>query len=254
MGGPKDAFRAFLARIFLPGAVYTFIGAGGKTAGIRCVWHWCCATGLKVRITTTTKVTLYDFSGCPVSVAATPEELWQSVLDPAPARLIIAGEIPGQEKYKGLDPLLIDASPSRADTVILVEGDGSRGLPLKAPAGHEPVIPSKTTMVLAVMGARGFDEPITPELWYNHDAALRVLGRTESFFQEEEVARLAGHDEGCRKGVLPGVGFALVINQGDVVEKRQTASRALRLLRERQGIVGVLLSWQKEELYDSTID
>ena len=38
--------------------------------------------------------------------------------------------------------------------------DGSRRLPLKAHAPHEPVIPKEAGCVLCVVGARGFDRPI----------------------------------------------------------------------------------------------
>ncbi len=36
---------------------------------------------------------------------------------------------------------------------ILVEADGARGKPLKAPAPHEPVLPSRADCVVAVVGA-----------------------------------------------------------------------------------------------------
>ena len=44
--------------------------------------------------------------------------------------------------------------------MLLVEADGSRRLPLKAHAPHEPVIPKEAGCVLCVVGARGFDRPI----------------------------------------------------------------------------------------------
>lgn len=36
---------------------------------------------------------------------------------------------------------------------VLIEADGSHGLPLKVPAAHEPVIPSVATHVIGVIGA-----------------------------------------------------------------------------------------------------
>ena len=36
---------------------------------------------------------------------------------------------------------------------MVVEADGSRRKPFKAPADYEPVIPSKTTMMISVIGA-----------------------------------------------------------------------------------------------------
>ena len=43
---------------------------------------------------------------------------------------------------------------------VLCEADGSRGLPLKAHAAHEPVIPPESTAVLAVLGLDGVGQPI----------------------------------------------------------------------------------------------
>ena len=43
---------------------------------------------------------------------------------------------------------------------ILAEADGSRQLPLKAHASHEPAIPKETGAVLAVIGIDGLQKPI----------------------------------------------------------------------------------------------
>lgn len=53
---------------------------------------------------------------------------------------------------------------------VLVEADGAKGLPLKAHAPHEPVIPSNAQRVVLVVGADGFGKPVSavchrPELW-----------------------------------------------------------------------------------------
>ncbi len=53
---------------------------------------------------------------------------------------------------------------------VLVEADGSRQLPLKAHASHEPVIPPESNTVLAVIGIDGLGKPIKeaahrPELY-----------------------------------------------------------------------------------------
>ncbi len=45
-------------------------------------------------------------------------------------------------------------------TYILVEADGSRRLPLKAHAAHEPVIPPGTSQTILVVGASGFNRPV----------------------------------------------------------------------------------------------
>ncbi len=53
---------------------------------------------------------------------------------------------------------------------VLVEADGSAGLPLKAHASHEPVIPKGSTQVICVVGMSGIGQPLCqvahrPELY-----------------------------------------------------------------------------------------
>lgn len=53
---------------------------------------------------------------------------------------------------------------------VLVEADGSRGLPFKAHAPHEPVIPLNAGNVIYVAGVDGFGHPVSqvchrPDLW-----------------------------------------------------------------------------------------
>lgn len=59
---------------------------------------------------------------------------------------------------------------------VLVEADGAKGLPLKAHAGHEPVIPANAQRVVLVVGADGFGKPIDkvchrPALYAEHAGA-----------------------------------------------------------------------------------
>jgi hypothetical protein len=123
---------------------------------------------------------------------------------------------------------------------------------MKVPESREPVIPANTSIVFALMGAGAFDEPIDEAHCYNSQKALVLVGKTGSFFEPREIAALAADPEGCSKGVFSGMAFRLLMNQGDLDQIRETAIAALRLARERYGIRGALVSFQKGELYDTT--
>jgi probable selenium-dependent hydroxylase accessory protein YqeC len=254
MSTPKGRFHSALTRWFLPGAVYTFVGAGGKTTGMKQVAAHMAGTGVKARLTTTTKVAVDEFSGFLVSLVKDAADFERAVADSAQTRLVVAGSASDPGRYQGLQPALIEGVRIGADAVLLVEGDGSRQRPMKAPQVHEPVIPSNTATVFAVMGASAFDEPMDERHCYNFQKALALVGRTGSFFEPGEIARLAGDPEGCFKGVRSGMGFRLLVNQGDLEEKRETACEALWLARQRYGIAGAVVSFQKGELYESTAD
>ena len=64
------------------------------------------------------------------------------------------------------------AELKRLADFVLVEADGSRQLPLKAHAAHEPVIPEEADRVLVLIGIDGLSRPIRevahrPELYAN---------------------------------------------------------------------------------------
>jgi molybdenum cofactor cytidylyltransferase len=205
--------------------------------------------GRKAILTTTTKVGTDEFDGIPVSVVTGLEEMRGAIEEKSAMRLVIGGVVPHQGKYFGLDPRLIEGVSLGVDTVMLVEGDGSRRHPLKAPKDHEPVIPANTAAVFALMGGSAIDEPIDESHCYNHEMVLSLLGRTGGRFEPPVIAALAADPAGCSKGVLPGMGFMLLINQSDLEQKRASAAEALRLARTLHGIRGALVSFQLGELY-----
>ena len=249
-----NRFQDEIPRWFAPGAVYTFVGAGGKSTAMRRVASLLSDGGLRVRLTTTTRVGISEFHGWSVTLVGSLADAQQAVDGPEPVKLLAAGLVPGQEKYAGVTAGMVDALRLPADIALLVEGDGSRRLPLKVPRTHEPVIPSASRAVLAFVGASALDERVDERHCYNHQEALALLGRTASRLGAEELAALASHHHGLRKGVLPGMMFRLVINQGDLGAKRDTARLALRLAWERDGIEGALASFQEGELYGTSRD
>ena len=65
---------------------------------------------------------------------------------------LVVGDVVG-EKAEGIPVDVPGRLLSRTDVdYVLVEADGSRMRPCKAPAKHEPVIPPQTTLVVPVVG------------------------------------------------------------------------------------------------------
>ena len=82
---------------------------------------------------------------------------------------VICAGTPAENGKLTAPPVPFDELASLAD-YVLVEADGSRGLPLKAHAPHEPVIPANAGNVILVAGADGFGKPVSrvchrPERW-----------------------------------------------------------------------------------------
>lgn len=73
---------------------------------------------------------------------------------------------------------------------VLVEADGSRGLPLKAHLSHEPVLPQEAGQVIAVLGLTGLGRPIA-EAAHRAGALCRLAGCTpEDIATPERAARV----------------------------------------------------------------
>ncbi len=138
----------------------TFVGAGGKTSAIERATREMSLLGRTVVATTTTLVgERLAACGAPV-LADDGVDAVRAALSASGTAFLHAGRR-SDGKYAGVPTELLDtlAALETADC-ILVEGDGARGLPIKMPASHEPVIPSATGLVVPVVGMDALERPI----------------------------------------------------------------------------------------------
>ena len=80
--------------------------------------------------------------------------------------LLITGNRDQQGKYNGLTIEQVNRLGEftlNNNVPLLVEADGSRQLPLKAPAEHEPAIPEITNHVVVLAGLSGLGRPLNDE-------------------------------------------------------------------------------------------
>ena len=137
-------------RLGVPRGVTAVIGSGGKTTLLSALSRELPGT---VILTTTTHI--LPFEGVPLLTAPTADEVRAAL---ARSRVLCLGT-PAPEGKLTAPSLPFSLLEQLAD-YVLVEADGSRRLPLKAHAPHEPVIPPEAKRVLCVVGARGFGRPI----------------------------------------------------------------------------------------------
>lgn len=133
--------------------VTAIIGGGGKTTLMETLGREL-ASQARVILTTSTKIRRPGW--LPVLDPETPEAL-VGALEAAPL-LCLGAPWPGD---KLAAPALAFAALASAADYVLVEADGSKGLPAKAHAQHEPVIPPEADTVILVLGADAFDRPIS---------------------------------------------------------------------------------------------
>jgi len=212
---------------FLPasGGVIALVGAGGKTSALFGLAAEL-AGGSPSGVLMTTTTHLYDprlergrvFDQLVLHPALAEAEGPWATPAPGPGRRVVlaAWEEPAVGKLRGIHPGRV-AELKRAWTFVLVEADGSKRRPVKAPAGHEPVVPDSADLVLGLIGlaclGRSMDEATVhrPELFgpLTGCAPGAPIGL-------EHLAALCRSPLGLFKAAPPGARRVLLLNQADL--------------------------------------
>jgi molybdenum cofactor cytidylyltransferase len=113
---------------------------------------------------------------------------------------------------------------------LLLEADGARMLPLKAPAGHEPAIPAFANMVVVVVGLSVLGKPISPEWVHRPERFQELSGASQdSEITLDLVERILLHPAGGLKNIPGGARRVVLLNQADTPELMERG----RLLADR---------------------
>jgi len=209
-----------------PGAgAVALVGAGGKTAALfGLAGELAGISPSGVLMTTTTH--LFDPRLEP------GRGFEQLVLDPALAgpdgpewrprglagrgrRIVLAARVE-QDKLQGLHPSRV-AGLCRIWDYVLVEADGAKRLPVKAPAGHEPVIPDSAGLVLGFVGLDCLGRPMDAAAVHRPGHFAQVTGCAPGApVRLAHIAALTRAPQGLFKGAPAGAGRVLVLNKADL--------------------------------------
>ena len=207
------------------------VGAGGKTTLVYALAAEARASGLRVLVTTTTHMgTLGEATTGPVLVesesggAAVGRDLARALA--AHGRATVLGRRLRADKLEGLAPERVDALAGAAD-LVLVEADGARGRSLKAPAAHEPVIPSSTTLVVVVAALDALGAPLDEARVHRVDATALAAGVAAGTLVDAGVMSGALAHPGSYPSRIPaGARSAVFLNKADDAAA-QDAARAV---------------------------
>ncbi len=216
------------------GEVVAFIGGGGKTTAMYRVAEELAARGLKVIVTTTTKIFPPDRADIPLILAHGREDDLAHPLFAALrlARVVVvaAGELP-DGKLEGLRPEVIPALRKIPGVgAVLVEADGSARKPFKAPAPHEPVIPEATTLLVIVVGADILGLPLTGDLVHRPELAAQQGGIAMGDALTPEVVARILLGPGNLRGKPAGARLAALIARARTPVAGESVHRLARLL------------------------
>ena len=212
------------------------VGGGGKSTLMHAISEQ--VTG-SVVITCTTKMGADQHLGRPVLVAPGDDEVVEAA-STAGEPAMVWSRVEGQ-KAIGVDPAQCDAWFERVDHVI-IEADGSRRRPFKAPADYEPIIPSTATLVVSVIGADALGRVIADQCHRPLRVAALIGCRADVRLEPWIAAEVILHERGATKALPAGAAFAVVINKVDDTNASLVDRLVDELLRRRPDLNVVLIA------------
>lgn len=219
--------------------VLSLTGGGGKTSLLFHLANILARSGKRVLTTTTTKIMLPSpEQSRTVIINADPEIILQqaSSLLHQTGHITAAADEYKSGKLQGFAPeaIQIFRKPGLFDW-ILVEADGASRRPLKAPAGHEPVIPCDTSVLVAVTGLDVLGQPLTEDLVFRSALAgpLMDLAKGE-IISEAALARLLAHPLGAFKAAPQQARRIIFLNKADTPDRCEQGDRVASQLQQME--------------------
>jgi len=237
-----------------PREVVALVGGGGKTTLMFRLADELVEAGRRVVTTMTTRIFVGQMARAPVALtlddlgdlpaqAAGLLRLLPGALAAHGHVLIAGGRAEEPDKAQGIPPALADLLAAQPDVdCVIVEADGSRRLSFKAPAEHEPVMPSTATIVMPVAGMDVVGRPL--------DAAhvhrpLRVAELTAARLGDpvtaEMIAITLAHPQGGSRGAPPAARLMPFLNKVEDEMRLDSARQVARLLLRQPRVDSVLI-------------
>ena len=211
------------------------VGAGGKTTALfQLARQYLDQGAQRVILSASTHLSLEQAARADHHYQIENQEQLINIKENVPAGTILfTGPVQADQRTSRLDKELLNEVLSLADQCkvpLLVEADGSRRRPLKAPADHEPPIPEWVDTVVVVAGLSGIGKLLgenwvfRPEIFST--LAGESLGSTVTWQSLEEVLL---HPNGGLKNIPVGARRVALLNQAERPELQaggaQLASR-----------------------------
>lgn len=221
--------------------VISFIGAGGKTTTIKRLAKEYMDKGIPVIVTTTTHLFNEDE---PWFLLEPSKEKAMEILDKY--KMVWLGSITkkgkmGMPEKSFLDEMIGIGYP------VLIEADGARRLPCKAPGENEPVYLDQVTDVVNLYGIDSIGKKIE-ETSFRPEIVADIVGKDmRDVIEEKDIAKLATDVRGGRKNI-GNKRYKVVINKVDDNSKMKQAEKIGKMANEL-GLYDIIITGDRSGTY-----
>jgi molybdenum cofactor cytidylyltransferase len=143
--------------------------------------------------------------------------------------VLFTGPLTKDNRTAGLPIEILDALLELAratESPLLIEADGSRRLPLKAPSNHEPVIPEWVDHVVVVAGLSGLGKPLNSQWVHRPGNFARLSGLPAGTeVTPEALTKVLSSPLGGRKDIPNQARRTVLLNQADTPELQSQGQR-----------------------------
>ncbi len=195
--------------------IVALVGAGGKTTAL-----FTLANELAPSIvTTTTHFGEWQVNQSDIHIVVKPGGKLPNI--PGDSVVLVTGE-KENDRFGGVDAgqlnALRDLAGSRG-VPLLIEADGARQRPLKAPATREPVIPDFANTVIVVAGLKGMNNPLGEEHVHRPELFSQISGmEIGKNITVDALGRVLTHPSGGLKNIPIHARKTAILNQADTSE------------------------------------
>lgn len=218
--------------------IISFVGGGGKTTSIYTLANELSSIGKRVLVTTTTHMHMpkdyINFKG----------DINEIVNRFKTTNLITVGIKDRNDKIASIGEEIVITLIDLCD-FLLIEADGSKMLPLKAPASHEPVILKNTTMIIGIAGIDSLNKSIK-DICHRPEQVCDILGKNDfDKINEKDIATLLSSENGQKKDIenCDNAEYRAIINKVDNEELLYSAEKICKYLKEKD-VQSVITSYK----------
>jgi len=197
--------------------VFSFVGAGGKTTAIFQLARQIAGRNSAI-ITSTTHLGVWQIPLTDQHIIANrPNDIQL----PTEGVTLVTGEIENDRTKPANETVLnwLREYAKSHNIPLLIEADGSRQKPLKAPAAHEPSIPEFTDTVVVLAGLSVLGKPLTDKYVHRAELFSQLSGlQPNQTVTADAVTRMIAHPQGGLKNIPAHARRIVLLNQADTPE------------------------------------